>query len=122
MSKENIKYYHITDKKNLSTILREGLKANDEGDIFLFENKSVVVNSVVNTVADCIAHNQVFLSEYVMLEIANEGIKSELINDNAGEITSPLQWIVKQPLIEAIYLNFYEFYVTEFKPFYSFYN
>ena len=115
-----MKYYHITAKKNLSTILKEGLKANEEGEIFLFENKSIVANSVVNTVADCIAHNQVFLDEYVMLEIANEGITSELINDNVGEISSSVQWIAKQPLIEVKYLEFYGSYVTGFKPFNSF--
>ena len=114
-----MKYYHITDKNNLSTILREGLKANEEGDIFIFENKSVVFNSVVNTVADCIAYNQIFLDEYVMIEIALEGIVSDIINDNVGEASSDLQWIVKQPLIEPKYLSFYGYYKTEYKPFIS---
>ena len=114
-----MKYYHITAKENLPKILKEGLKANEEGEIFLFENKSIRVNSVVNTVADCIAHNQVFLEQYVMFEIANEGITSELINDNVGELTSSLQWIAKQPLIELKHLEFYGYYVTGYKLFYQ---
>ena len=114
-----MKYYHITDKKNLSTILKEGLKANEEGDIFIFENKSIVFNSVVNTVADCIAHNQIFLDEYVMIEIAFEGITSEVINDNVAELSSALQWIVRQPLIEPKYLSLYGKYKTAYKPFIS---
>jgi len=114
-----MKYYHITDIKNLPTILKEGLEANEDGDIFVFENKSIVCNSVVNTVADCIAHNQIFLDEYVMLEIHLEGINSEVINDNVGELSSSLQWIIKQPLIKAKYVEFFGVFKTKYKPFYK---
>lgn len=114
-----MKYYHITDRDNLSTILKEGLKANEEGNIFLFENKSIVINSVENTVADLIAYNQIFLEEYVMLEIDLNGITSEIINDNVGELSSSMQWIINQPLVKPEHIKSLGVYKTEFKPFWK---
>lgn len=112
-------YYHITENKpeTIASILKEGLKADTEGCIFLFENISLIHNDVKNTIADLIAENQIFLPEYVMFEIDPKGITGELLNDNVAEFSSKWQWIVKQPKIEAKYLNLFGIYKTEYKPF-----
>jgi RNA-binding protein YlmH len=63
-----MKYYHITHEKNLNAILEDGLKCNESGEIFVFEDKSIIYSNVVNTVADIIARNQTGLNEYIMFE------------------------------------------------------
>lgn len=110
-----MKYYHITKPILLKTILKQGLKANEEGHIFLFENKSIELNNVINTIADCIAYNQIFLDKYVMLEINSKGIATTLKKDNVGELSSQLQWIAKQPIIEPNYINFFGLFKTKYK-------
>lgn len=118
------KYYHIT-KKNVNTIksiLSNGLICDEEGYIFLFENKSIEINGVINTIADIIAAEQLFLDVYVMFEIDSKGIISELIPDNVAEYSSKFQWIAKQPKIDCKYINIFGGYKNEFKPFYTIEN
>lgn len=104
------KYYHITHPKNIKSVLKDGLRANEEGKIFLFENKSISYPSkgggtAVVYVADHIAQNQIFLEKYAMFEISSEGIDGDLINDNVAEMGSSFQWIVKQPIISPEYIE-----------------
>lgn len=111
------KYYHITRLETCDKILIEGLRCDNEGNIFVFENKSVKVNmglgSVVITAADHIALNQVFIEdECAMLEIDSKGITGELLPDNVAEATAKLQWIIKQKNIEPKYIKVF----TIFKP------
>lgn len=103
-------YYHITDPKNVKNIIKEGLIANEDGDIFLFENKSIGTpigegKMKIICVADHIARNQVFLEKYAMFEISADGIEGDLIKDNVCEITAELQWIVKQQRIAPEYIK-----------------
>jgi hypothetical protein len=107
-------YYHITTEETAKIILTEGLKANEDGMIFLFENKSVKFNNIINTVADCIARNQIFLETYVMLEIDVKGVILPLIPDNVSELSAKVQWIANQPLIEPKYITFFGLYKTDF--------
>ena len=123
---ENKKYYHITNKdvKVMESILKDGLLCNAEGDIFVFENKSIQqcdpsFKPVINTVADCIAINQIFVEEYYMFEIDIKGITTELIPDDVAEISSKQQWIVKQPKIEAQYINLFGEYKQRFESVYQ---
>lgn len=104
------KYYHITDPKNIQSIRENGLKANEEGNIFLFENKSIGYptkegKTAIVYLADHIAQNQIFLKKYAMFEISSKGIEGELVNDNVAEIGSNLQWIAKQPIILPEYIR-----------------
>jgi hypothetical protein len=114
-----MKYYHITKIDLITVILTNGLKANEEGEIFLFENKSLQhpETKVINTIADTIAKNQIFLEEYAMFEIDAKGINVELINDNVGEISSIFQWIVKQPVINKEHIILFDIYKTKYKVF-----
>jgi hypothetical protein len=114
-----MKYYHITDKKNRQSILENGLIANSENEIFLFENKTVLnkKNGISNTIADCIAKNQLFLKEYVMFEIDSKGFNVPLINDNETKLSSSIQSILKQPKIDKLFildLGDFKTYFTSF--------
>jgi hypothetical protein len=115
-----MKYYHITstDKEKTESILKNGLRCNSEGEIFVFENKSIGLNNITNTIADCIANNQIFLNEYVMFEIDDKGFNAELINDNVGEMSSNQQWFIKQSFVDKKYLQIYGVFKTNYKNFY----
>ncbi|OAE94001.1 hypothetical protein [Flavobacterium psychrophilum] len=119
-----MKYYHITTKDKMQPILKNGLIANECNEIFLFENKSIKhkETGITNNVSDCIAKNQLFISEYVMFEIDSKGFETELINDDVAELTSTEQWILKQSKIDKKYINVFGIFKTEFKPFENFNN
>ena len=91
------KLYHITDVSNFVSIGRNGLIANEDGNVFLFENVSFTVKGIVTEptpVADWIATNQVFLyDKYLMVEVDVDGL--DLLPDNVAEFTAPYQYIHK---------------------------
>ena len=117
-------YYHLTSTKNLQSILNEGLRANEDGDIYLFINgtiynqygciidkdkKEVKIGLTRQTVADQICMNQIFkFDKCVMLKIDSRGIDGELVEDVVAEIPSYLhkQWIAKQAVIQPKWLSF----------------
>lgn len=110
------KLYHITTADKVRSILTDGLVANGGGDtnsglsedgyIYLFENKSYV-HPFFGTVAvaDAIATNQLFITDYVMLEIDTDGINGELEHDNVCELSAFAQWKVKQDRIDSRYID-----------------
>jgi hypothetical protein len=116
-----MKYYHITntDKETIQSILKNGLRCNPEGEIFVFENKSISLNNVTNTVADIIANNQIFLDEYVMFEIDDKGFNTELVNDNVAEISSKQQWYIKQSFIDKKHIQVYGTYKSNYQIFWD---
>ena len=113
------KLYHITSIDRLGSIFKDGLVANyggeinsglsEDGYIYLFENKSYVdpITGDIRSVADDIAMNQLFLDEYIMLEIDADGIEGELEHDNVGELSSFAQWKVKQDKISSEYIDIF---------------
>lgn len=123
-----MKYYHVTSFENAERILKEGLKANEEGMIFLFLNKALkstvpVVKDgrVVNVeehyylVADHIATRQTFtFPEYVILEVDSKGFNKELKEDVVGEGPSEahMQWYLEQETIEPQYIQWFGMYKT----------
>ena len=114
--------YHITTEENARKILKEGLIANngsnselsEKGYIYLFENKSYrhPITQEVIAVADDIAKNQLFLDEYIMLEIDERGIDVEVEKDDVGELAAFAEWKVKQPIIDKKYINVFGFYLV----------
>lgn len=112
-------YYHITEVKNKKSILKNGLKCNEDEEIYLFENKSICWNGVVNTIANCIAKNQIFLDDFIMFEINPIAFETILIPDEVGEFSAKYQWILKQKSIKPIYINFCGKYRTDYKNFYN---
>lgn len=108
------KYYHITAIENVESILLFGILANDEGEIFVFENKALKFPSgKVMYVADSIALHQLGLEKFAMFEILSKGIRKEPVNDNVAELTARFQWIVKQPKIARSYIKLFGIFETE---------
>lgn len=122
-------YYHITKPENVKSILDNGLLANEDGNIYLFEAgtyrdirlsddalKRYQENGIKPTKNDLIieekpvshhiARNQVGLLEYALISVRRHGIKVDLEPDNVAELTARYQWICKQTKIEAKYLRF----------------
>jgi hypothetical protein len=90
------KIYHITSLEAMTSILKEGLKAGDEGYIYLFTEKDV---------ATYMAKNQLgFTDSYQLLEINPKGIEVSLEADNVGEFTAKYQVRIKQKVILPEYI------------------
>lgn len=90
------KIYHLTPHENTKAILEEGIKANEDGDIYVFTDMIV---------ADTIAKNQVFTAKYSVFEINRKGIGVKLMPDDCGELSQAYQRIIKQNKIDPKYLE-----------------
>lgn len=103
-----MKYYHITKKENAFSIAFEGLKSNENGEIFLFSDWTMTTrrNNKTVLICDLIAKNQLFLDEFIIYEINPKGIKGEIKTDNVGELTFKNQWIIIQNAIPKSYVKF----------------
>lgn len=98
--------YHISDVDNISSILESGLKLNEDGEIFLFEDVNFLnlwtdfeegkVYLVEQRVANNIALNQIGLANYAMFEINVDGLTLE--PDNVAEITARHQYICREAI------------------------
>ncbi|MDR2232933.1 MAG: hypothetical protein LBE56_07405 [Tannerella sp.] len=102
--------YHITNVMNVDSILINGLKCNDEGQIFFFDNKMFKWNDKEYIVMQHIGANQIFLEKYAIFKINSKGIKTDIINDNVAEITSIFQFYINQDVISPKYLKFVGYY------------
>lgn len=102
--------YHITDPENIMSILLGGLNCNDDGEIFLFEDKMMecICSSGITRryVADMIAECQMGLKKFAMFRIDTKGIKTELVKDDVAEICAKHQWIAKQKKIYPSYITY----------------
>lgn len=99
-----MRYYHITTFEGWLKTREEGIKADDDGYIYLLTTKKANILSHV-------AWNQLGLKDYGLISIKSEGILAELELDKVGEITAEFQRRIKQPLIEPKYiarLNMYK--------------
>lgn len=116
--------YHISlrDIKRTRSILKNGLTCNEEGQIFLFENKSIGKEgcTVINTIADCIASEQIGIKSYTMFEVNTAGINAELIPDQVSEYTAKFQWYILQDKIDPKYIIPFGNFRTKFRPFFNF--
>ena len=115
-----MKYNHITKPDYMSSILSEGLLSNDFKQIFLFQRGNIQVGRVSNSIEDCIASNQVFLDEYVLLEIDSEGFETSLIEDNVAEITSQFQFILNKENIKPEFIQNLGIHQNNYKSFFHF--
>jgi len=108
--------YHLTPLTNIRNIKRQGIKANEAGEIFVYSHPLV---------ADTIAANQVFTREYGVFEVNRAGIAdAEMERDICCELAHPWQWIIKQEVIGPDYLVFvgrYKVSVSKPDPFYWLY-
>lgn len=89
-----MKYYHVTSFLNMIKINDEGLKANNDGYIF-----------VINTIdlANYIAVGQLFMEDYALFEVNVDGLLLE--KDIVGELGSKFQFKIKTDLIDTSRIN-----------------
>lgn len=97
MKKSN--FYYVTTPEAAHSILKDGLKANEEGHIFVIIDKRF---------ADCIAKTQIFLPRYALLGIDSKGIKGCIERDGVGEYIAPVHRIIFQPVIKPRWLTLIE--------------
>jgi len=111
-------YYHISDIKNIDSIIEKGLLADEDGNIFLFINESIDEPGIARnkqgklcmgmkrrSVSDDIALNQLFLKEYALFEISAKGIEGKLKNDNVAELASVYHRIARQQQIKPEFIK-----------------
>lgn len=118
MEQKEFYYCHATAIENLDSIIKNGIKANELGEIFLYEDREVGGPAILAAVwqipyvrrdgdnmifyvGDSIARNQIFIpgEEYVNFFIPAEAINGELEHDNVAELTARYQWIARQSVI-----------------------
>ena len=92
----NLTLYHLTPHENEAAILRDGIVANEDGEIFLFTDMLV---------ADTIAGDQVITKRYVVFQIDRKGVTSRLRPDKVAEFSRGYHRIVKQDCIKPEFLT-----------------
>jgi len=91
-------YYHVTSTENIDKILKAGLKANEEGHIFVFTDQKV---------AQDIAVNQCGLKQVALFMIDSRGITGKVIRDRVAEFAAPYHRIIIQKKISKRYIIFH---------------
>ncbi|MBQ3354287.1 MAG: hypothetical protein IJL04_01025 [Bacteroidales bacterium] len=124
-------YYHVTPVENIESIKKNGLKANEEGGIYLFSpafmripspvlksenSKEFELGWALDDTANNIARNQILrvfngeiysLGEYAIFEINSAGITGELSQDEVAELFHIYQYVVtKQEKIDPEFIRF----------------
>lgn len=107
------KYYYISDLESVSDIEQHGIKANENGDIFIFIIFKEKIQDAVN-IAGYIAINQLFLENYALFEIQEEGITGEITDHKVSGRVSQYQKIIKQDIISRKHIKFINSYKTSF--------
>jgi len=91
-------YYHVTNIKNVDQIKKHGLKANEEGLIFVFTDM---------VVSDVIAKHQFGLVDrYAVFKIYSRGITGRVIKDRVAEFSAPYQRVIIQEKISKRHIDF----------------
>lgn len=91
-------FYHVTRVENIDSIVLNGLKANEEGDVFLYEEYPLTelgrLSLNASTVGESIAKNQLFIADkYAVFTV--KAREKDLVKDNVAESTSTIQHINK---------------------------
>ena len=94
-------YYHLTSFTNFLLIQEQGIKAGEDGYIYVLDTKDW---------NGYLALNQLFLTDYAVFSINPKGITDELEPDNVAEFSAKHQFRIKQPLIEKRYIKFLNMY------------
>lgn len=104
--KKSRTYFHVTDVKNIEQIRRNGIKANKDGHIFVFNN---------SIVAETIAANQCGLIErFALFMIDSRGVTGKVIMDRVAEFSAPYQRIIIQDQIHKKYITFFASVVIDY--------
>ena len=95
--KKHQRYYHVTSIENIDQIKKFGLKANEDGHIFVFTNQLV---------AEEIAAKQCFLTSFAIFVINSRGISGKVVRDRVAEFTASFHRIIIQKNISKKYIYF----------------
>lgn len=90
------RYFHISPRSRYASISKYGLKANAQGQIFLFEDKILTAGDITMRVSDSIAYKQVGVKSYDVWEVFSNSFQAALLPDKTGEITHKHQYILQQ--------------------------
>lgn len=84
--------FHITNIENCVDVLKNGLKAGEDGYTYLFEGVNVYVPylQTLFPIDQMIANNQCFLEIYNIIAVDVTGLKLE--NDDVAEVTAKWQY------------------------------
>lgn len=88
--------FHVTDVANVDSILRYGLRADDDGCIFTLTD---------DLLANSIARDQLFLDRYAVIMIDMEGITGRVEHDEVAELSAPWHRVIMQPCIKPEFLD-----------------
>lgn len=91
-------YYHVTDVNNVDQIKRDGLKANEEGLIFVFTD--MVVSGLIAK------EHYGLVDRYAVFKVLSTGITGRVIKDRVAEFSAPYQRVIIQEKIEKRYIDF----------------
>jgi len=100
------KFYHVSHLDNKNSIASTGLKANEDGEILLYDTWALTLRRDPKArvvVGDFIALKQIDCKEYIVVEIDPRGIFLELIPDDGGDMAARYQFILKQKQIDRSY-------------------
>ena len=107
------KYYYISGLESVPDIEEHGILADENGDIFIFTIFKEKIQDAVN-IAGYIATNQLFLENYALFEIREEGITGEITDHKVSGRVSQYQKIIKQDTINREFIKFINSYKTSF--------
>jgi len=91
-------YYHVTDVKNVDRIKKDGLKANEEGLIFVFTD--MIVSGLIAK------EHYGLVDRYAVFKIYSNGITGRVIKDRVAEFSAPYQRVIIQEKISNRYIDF----------------
>lgn len=89
--------FHISPIDNLDSIKEKGLLLNEDGELFLLDEAIIKYYMFGEfKVSELVAWNQLFLKEYLMIEVEVE--MDDLIGDAVAEVTRDYQYISYKPI------------------------
>ncbi|MCE7974402.1 MAG: hypothetical protein DYG92_08810 [Leptolyngbya sp. PLA1] len=88
--------FHVTDPANVESILRDGLRADEDGCIFALTDERL---------ANSIARDQVFLTTYALFRIDRKGITGRVEADEVAELAARWHRVILQPVIAPQFLR-----------------
>ena len=89
--------FHLSPVENLESIKEKGLLLNEDGELFLLDEAIIKYYMFGEfKVSELIAWNQLFLEEYLMIEVEVE--MDNLVNDAVAEVTRDYQYIYYKPI------------------------
>lgn len=88
--------FHVTAPENVESILRDGLRASEDGAVYAIKDPDLAAE---------IALNQIFLETYALIRIAPKGIVGAVGPDNVAELLAFNSVRVEQAHVEPRFLS-----------------